>query len=60
MNETYKLRSVGGALMVTIPQYVAKVLNLSKGDEMKITIANSGRGGVIALERVQRVKGKSK
>lgn len=60
MNSSYRIRSVGGALMVTIPQYVARVLKFNKGDEVKITIANTGRGGVMVTERVKPTKGKSK
>lgn len=59
MNDTYKLRSVGGALMVTIPQHVARTLRLSRGDEVKITMANTGRNGVMVIERV-KPKGRAK
>lgn len=37
MNDTYKLRTVGGALVVTIPQQIAKALRLKSGDDLWIT-----------------------
>lgn len=56
MNDTYKLRSVGGALMVTIPQKIARQEGLRAGDEVQIKVIV---GHVIAVKPV-KPKGKQK
>lgn len=58
MNDTYKLRSVGGALMVTIPQRIARQMHLSPGDEVKIAVMV---GHAVTIKPVKpTTKGKSK
>ena len=56
MNDTYKLRSVGGALMVTIPQKIARQEGLRAGDEVKIAVIV---GHVITVKPV-KPKGRSR
>ena len=61
MNDTYKLRSVGGALMVTIPQKIARQMELRAGDEVVINAIgfhSVGRPASIIVKPVK--KGKSK
>lgn len=53
MNETYKVRRVGGTLMVTVPQHVARVLLIEAGQEVAITVAASGKRGVSGLMIVE-------
>lgn len=36
MNDTYKIRSVGGSLMIVVPQHIARAMNLKAGDEMTV------------------------
>lgn len=38
MNDTYKIRLVGGALMVVIPQAAARALSMKAGDELKVSV----------------------
>jgi antitoxin component of MazEF toxin-antitoxin module len=56
MNETYKLRTIGGALMVTIPQKIVRQEGLRAGDEVRIAVMV---GHVITV-KPQKAKGKSK
>lgn len=62
MNETYKIRTVGGCLMLTIPRKVSEVMRLRAGDEVKIGIVNLGSGGTITIDRVKKptTKGKTR
>lgn len=60
MNDTYKIRTIGGCLMLTIPRKVSEILRLQAGDEVKIGIVNAGSGGTITVDRVKKSKGKSK
>lgn len=38
MNDTYKIRSIGGALLVTIPQRIVRQMQLKAGDEVRIAM----------------------
>jgi antitoxin component of MazEF toxin-antitoxin module len=58
MNETYKIRTVGGCLMLTIPRKVSEVMRLRAGDEVKIGIVNIGTGGTMTVDHVKKTKGK--
>lgn len=48
MNETYKIRNVGGSLMVVLPQKIVRDLSLKAGDEVVFRRAGSSR--VISVE----------
>lgn len=58
MNETYKVRTVGGSLMVTLPQHVARFTKLVNGDELRIITHKDGKiiltPILTQLEREQR------
>jgi antitoxin component of MazEF toxin-antitoxin module len=62
MNETYKIRNVGGSLMVVLPQQVARVLSLKAGDDVSISIVSIGAGGDVLIKpvRPKKLKGRSK
>lgn len=64
MNETYKVRQVGGTLMITVPQHVARLLLIEAGQEVAITVSGAGKRGVSGLmivePRPKPTKGKSK
>jgi antitoxin component of MazEF toxin-antitoxin module len=60
MNDTYKLRSVGGALMVTVPQKIARILRFNKGDDVKIGVVKIGQGGLMTVERTVKPTTKRK
>lgn len=60
MNDTYKVRSIGGALLVTLPQKFVRVVGLKAGDNVKIGLAGLGQGGIITVERAKPTKGKGK
>lgn len=60
MNETYKIRNVGGSLMVVLPQQVARVLSLKAGDEVSISIVSTGAGGDVLIKPVRLKKSKGK
>lgn len=38
MNDTYKIRSIGGCLVVTLPQRVVRQVGLRAGDEVRIAV----------------------
>lgn len=48
MNDTYKIRSIGGALLVTIPQKIVRDLNLKAGDE--VVFRRVGTSRIISVE----------
>lgn len=53
MNDTYKVRQVGGTLMVTVPQHVARLLLIEAGQEVRITVSGTGKSdsrGVMWVE----------
>ena len=56
MNDTYKLRIVGGALMVTIPQKIVRILSLKAGDEVKLRVVSIGTGGAVSVEPQRKSK----
>lgn len=58
MNDTYKIRNVGGCLMVTIPRKVSEILKLKAGDDVRIHIVNVGMGGTMTIEHAKKPKGK--
>jgi antitoxin component of MazEF toxin-antitoxin module len=60
MNETYKIRNVGGSLMVVLPQQVARVLSLKAGDDVSISIVSIGAGGDVLVKPVRQKKSKGK
>jgi antitoxin component of MazEF toxin-antitoxin module len=60
MNETYKIRNVGGSLMVVLPQQVARVLSLKAGDDVSISIVSIGAGGDVLVKPVRPKKSKVK
>ena len=46
MAPTYKVRAIGGGLVVTIPRHIIKLIPIEAGDEVAFTIApNARRGG---------------
>lgn len=53
MNETYKVRQIGGTLMVTIPQQVARLLLIEAGQEVSITVSGTGKRGTSGLMIVE-------
>lgn len=56
MNDTYKIRSIGGALLVTIPQHIARQMQLEAGDEVVIKaigFADVGRPATITVKPVK-------
>lgn len=55
-----KVREVGGCLMFTIPQTIARTLALSAGDEVWIDLVDTEDGQVIRVEPVKKSKGKTK
>lgn len=57
MNDTYKIRSIGGSLMVVLPQKIVRDLALKAGDEVVFRRAGSSR--VVSLEPL-KPKGRSK
>lgn len=48
MGDTYKLRSVGGALIVTIPQHIVRFAKLKAGTLVAITC---NKYGLIQVEK---------
>lgn len=57
MNDTYKVRTVGGSLMIVLPQRIVRQVGLSAGDDVKIAVAV---GHVITVKPVKMTKGKAK
>jgi antitoxin component of MazEF toxin-antitoxin module len=63
MDGTYKIRSVGGALVVTIPRHIQKLNPVQAGDEVRFTIAANHRRGsrpFIIIEPMPRKNGVKK
>lgn len=62
MSQTYKIRSIGGALLITIPQHIVRAMELQAGDEMVIQAFDVGRKhGMITAKPVKpTAKGRSK
>jgi antitoxin component of MazEF toxin-antitoxin module len=53
MTPTYKIRAIGGGLVVTIPRHIIKLIPVKAGDEVVFTIAQNGRRdsrGLIIME----------
>jgi antitoxin component of MazEF toxin-antitoxin module len=49
VNETYKLRTIGGALVVTIPRHIQRLVCIKAGDDVRFTVSASRRKGVTGL-----------
>jgi antitoxin component of MazEF toxin-antitoxin module len=47
---TYKIRSVGGAAVVTIPQHLLRFLSWHVGYELEIDAARTGHGMALILK----------
>lgn len=64
MNETYKIRSIGGSLLVVIPQYIARAMNLKAGDDVAVSAYDVGRRHEAVIVRPAKpkptTKGKTK
>jgi len=60
MNDTYKIRTLGGCLVLTIPRKISEVMRLRAGDEVKIGIVNLGMGGTMTVDHAKKTKGKGK
>lgn len=62
MNETYKVRSIGGSLLVVIPQRIARQMQLKAGDDVAVEaigFAGVGRPATITIKPVKpQAKGK--
>lgn len=54
MNETYKIRSVGGALIVTIPQHIARESGLKVGDAVVFAVTGFKKNVVIERAPTKR------
>jgi antitoxin component of MazEF toxin-antitoxin module len=54
MNETYRIRNVGGSLMVVLPQQIVRDMALKAGDEVIFRRAGSSR--VISVEPLGKPK----
>jgi antitoxin component of MazEF toxin-antitoxin module len=54
MNETYKIRNVGGSLMVVLPQHIVKAMELQAGDGVVVQAFNVGyKRGTITMKPVK-------
>lgn len=56
MNTTYKIRSIGGSLMVVLPQEICRSVGLKAGD--KVAYVVSERGSLIAIRPTRKAKEK--
>lgn len=55
---TYKVRSIGGTLAVTLPQSILRIVPLTSGDEVSFTVAGAGNkeGPLIVIKPERRLK----
>lgn len=60
MSETYKIRSIGGALLITIPQHIVRAMELRAGDEMVIQAFDVGRKRGMITAKPVKPSGKGK
>jgi antitoxin component of MazEF toxin-antitoxin module len=62
MNETYKIRNVGGSLMVVLPQRIVRTMELQAGDEVTVQVEQIGyrKRGPIVITPVKPKNGARK
>lgn len=61
MNERYKIRSVGGAAIITVPQHVMRNMHWQVGDKVVFDIRQvAGEKTLLVLPDKPVTKGKSK
>lgn len=61
-NQPYKIRSIGGGLVIALPQHIAKAMELRAGDEVVIQAFDVGyKRGMITIKPVKpTTKGKAR
>lgn len=61
MNERYKIRSVGGAAIITVPQHIMRNMRWQIGDKIIFDVRQvAGEKAVVVMPDKPTTKGKSR